>query len=88
MTFRAEVPTSLVATLCSVIGCLCYCGEAEAGINDTRDPTIVAANDAGTWAFLNRAPAGRYKNTFTNANTNICTTCGTTGELPKQGVIR
>lgn len=89
MTIRAEVPTDLVAALClAAFGSLCCCGEAKAGINYTCDPTIDAANDAGTWAFLNTALAGLYKSPFTNSNANIYTTCGTTGELPKQGVIR
>jgi hypothetical protein len=89
MTIRAEVPTDLVAALClAVIGCLCCCGEAKAGINYTSDPTIDAANDAGTSAFLNTALAGPYKSAFANANANTYNTCGTTGELPKQGVIR
>jgi hypothetical protein len=89
MTIRGEVPTDFVAALrLAVVGSLCYRGEAKAGINCTYDPTIDAANDAGTYAFLNTALAGLYKSAFTNANANIYTTCGTTGELPKQGVIR
>ena len=89
MTIRVEVPTGLVAALClAAIGGLCCCGEAKAGITDPCDPTIDAANDAGTCAFLNTALAGFYESAFTSANTNTYTTCGTTGELPKQGVIR
>lgn len=89
MTIRAEVPTDLVAALClAVIGSLCCSGEAKAGINYTCDPTIDAAHDAGTYAFLNTALAALYKSAFTNANASIYTTCGTTGEPPKQGAIR
>ena len=89
MKIRTAVPTGLAAALClGVIGSLCCRGEAKAGINYTCDPTIDAANDAATCAFLNTALAGLHKNTFTNTNAGIYTTCGTTGELPKQGVIR
>jgi hypothetical protein len=89
MMIRAEVPTDLVAALCLVsIGYLCCCGEAKAGINHSCDTTIDAANDTGSCAVLNTQLAGLYKSAFRNANANNYTTCGTTGELPKQGVIR
>ena len=89
MKIRTAVPTGLAAALClGVIGSLCCRGEAKAGINYTCDPTIDAAHDAGTYAFLNTALAALYKSAFSNANASIYTTCGTTGGPPKQGAIR
>jgi hypothetical protein len=88
MIIRAEVPSGLVATMClAVIGCLCCCGEAKAGIDYTCDPTI-DADDAGSCPLLNTVLAGICERTFTNANANIYITDGNTGELSKQGVIR
>ena len=82
-----EVPSGPVAAIrLAVIGCLCCCGEAEAGINYTCHPTI-DANDAGTCALLNTALSGLRRSNFTNANANIYITDGNLGELSKQGAI-